>query len=229
MPGRSLLVDRFRVLKVLLAMSLLPVSSTFLSAQTLVSISVSPGSASVAAGSTQSFSAIGTYRDNSTQDLSSMANWTSSDYTVASVAGGLANAFNVGQTTIQAKVGGVTGSATLAVTPGQLNAIVTPAYQPTHGSSGYPSQKAIAVGSDGFSRFVVGDSSGSGSDDEIVYVHCLDQDCTTSNTAIFQTGAWTSDYSMALARILSYALMPRAARGIQMQSPSQDHMEPQFP
>ncbi len=127
MPGRSLLVDRFRVLKVLLAMSLLPVSSTFLSAQTLVSISVSPGSASVAAGSTQSFSAIGTYSDNSTQDLSSMANWTSSDYTVASVAGGLANAFNVGQTTIQAKVGGVTGSATLApmVLPG------TPARRPS--------------------------------------------------------------------------------------------------
>jgi len=170
-----------------------------ISAQTLVSLTVSPGTPSVAAGVTQPFDAVGTYDDNSTQDLTTVVTWTSSDPTIADIdITGNATAVDNGQATIQAIFGGVSGSATLTVTPGQLDAVVTAAYQPSNGSSAWPSQKAIGVGSDGFSRFVVGDSSGAAPDDEVVYVRCLDEDCTTSNTATFQTGAWTFDYSMAL-------------------------------
>jgi IPT/TIG domain/Abnormal spindle-like microcephaly-assoc'd, ASPM-SPD-2-Hydin len=95
-------------------------------------------------------------------------------------------------------VNGFAGNG-LSFTVGQPSSdpVITPVYTPTGSSRAYPNQKAIAVGADGFSRFVTGDSS-SGYSDQIVYVRCLDQDCVTHNTAKFTTGQWTFDYSMAL-------------------------------
>lgn len=167
-------------------------------APTLQSIAVTPGTASIAAGNTQAFTATGTYSDNSTQNLTPTATWISSDSTVAAVdATGTANTFGNGQVTVQANVATVSGAATLTVTPGQLDAVITPAYTPLGGfQQSSPNQKAIAVGSDGFSRFVTGDTSPNGQ--EVVYVHCLDQDCVTSNTATIVTGYETLAYAMAL-------------------------------
>jgi Bacterial Ig-like domain (group 2) len=54
----------------------------------LVSISVTPVSASVAVNGTQQFTATGTYSDNSTQNLTGLATWTSSDTTVATIVSG---------------------------------------------------------------------------------------------------------------------------------------------
>lgn len=79
----------------------------------------------------------------------------------------------------------------------QTDFITTPVYG-SNGSRAYPNQKAIAVGSDGFVRFVIGDSSPGGASDEITYARCLDEDCVTSITATFATGEFTFDYSIAL-------------------------------
>ncbi|MGA7924436.1 MAG: hypothetical protein WCA20_00400 [Candidatus Sulfotelmatobacter sp.] len=46
-------------------------------------------------------------------------------------------------------------------------------------------EKAIAIGADGYARFVVEDSSTGGPDDALTYVHCLDQNCSTFNTSTF--------------------------------------------
>ena len=165
----------------------------------LISISVTPNTASISAGSVQPFDAVGTYSDNSTQDQTSTATWTSSDPTVAAIdATGKAMALDNGQVTIQATVGSVSGSAQLTVTPGQLNAVITTAYQPVNGSEAVVNGKAIAVASDGYSRFVTGDSSSNGYSDQLIYVHCLDQDCATSNTTTFNIGIPVDTYSMAL-------------------------------
>jgi hypothetical protein len=175
------------------------VNFTVTAPPTLTSVAVTPANASVAAGNTQAFTATGTYSDNSTQDLTATAAWTSSAPTVAAIGnGGLASAIDNGQAVIQAVFSGISGTATLTVTPGQLDAIVTLVYTPIGGSEAYPNQKTIAVASDGFSRFITGDSSSSGITDQIVYVHCLDQDCAMSNTAKFTTGDYTLDFSMAL-------------------------------
>ncbi|HRI49101.1 MAG TPA: Ig-like domain-containing protein [Pseudomonadota bacterium] len=100
---------------------------------TLTSISVTPTTPSVPHGMAQQFVATGRYSDNSTQDISSLATWSSSDMAVASISNtagsrGLASTSLVGSTTITASLGGVNGSTVLAVTPANLVSIsVTPA------------------------------------------------------------------------------------------------------
>jgi hypothetical protein len=51
----------------------------------LVSVTIRPGSSSIAAGTKLQFAAIGLFNDGSTRDLSSLATWTSSDTKVAAI------------------------------------------------------------------------------------------------------------------------------------------------
>jgi len=84
---------------------------------TLVSIAVTPATPSKAVGSTQQFTATGTYSDNSTTDLTSSVTWSSSSTSVATIAaGGLATGVASGTATITATSGTITGTATLSVT-----------------------------------------------------------------------------------------------------------------
>ena len=89
----------------------------------LTSISVTPGSLSLAAGHTQQFTATGNYSNGTTQNLTSTASWNSSALAVASVSGGLATAIAQGSTAITASSGTVSGSATLTVTAAVLTSI----------------------------------------------------------------------------------------------------------
>ncbi|MBI3995985.1 MAG: Ig-like domain-containing protein, partial [Nitrospirae bacterium] len=97
---------------------------------TLSSIAVTPINPSIALGLPRQFTATGTFSDTTTQDLTNAVTWTSSNLSVATVgATGLAATLSVGTTTITAtdSAGGVSGSATLAVTAAQLVSIaVTP-------------------------------------------------------------------------------------------------------
>ena len=98
-------------------------------APVLVSIAVTPGNASIAAGNTQLLTATGIYSDGSTQNLTSTAAWSSSAPSVATITpGGLATAVKTGQSSISATLGSITGSTTLTVTAAVLVSIaVTPA------------------------------------------------------------------------------------------------------
>jgi uncharacterized protein YjdB len=95
----------------------------------LTSIQVTPATPSVAAGLTQQFKATGTYSDNSTQDLTTTAAWTSLNTSVATIAaGGLAATKAAGSATITATQSGITGTAALTVTaPNLVSIAVTPA------------------------------------------------------------------------------------------------------
>lgn len=86
-------------------------------APTLTTITVTPVNPTILAGATQQFVATGTYSDNSTQDVTSQATWTSSSTAVATInaSSGLATAVAAGATTISAALSGVTGSTTLTV------------------------------------------------------------------------------------------------------------------
>lgn len=97
-------------------------------AAALMSIAVSPGNPSVAAGDTQQFTAIGTYSDGTTQNLTSLVTWSSPAPGVATItSAGLATGVAVGTTTIAATLGNMTGSATLTVSSAVLVSIsVTP-------------------------------------------------------------------------------------------------------
>jgi len=52
---------------------------------TLASIQVTPTNPSIALGSSEQFTAMGTFTDGSTQDLSKIVRWTSSDTTAVTI------------------------------------------------------------------------------------------------------------------------------------------------
>ncbi len=86
-------------------------------APTLVSIQVSPDSASIAVGQSQQFTATATYSDGSTADITNTAIWTSSNPLAAIVLpGGLATGVSTDTVDIKATVGTVQGSVTLTIT-----------------------------------------------------------------------------------------------------------------
>ena len=97
-------------------------------AANLVSISVTPTPSSIALGTAQQFSAVGSFNDGSTQLLTSVT-WSSSSSSVATInSSGLATAVGTGTATITATSGSVTGTAALTVTGASVTAItVTPA------------------------------------------------------------------------------------------------------
>jgi hypothetical protein len=100
---------------------------------TLTAITLSPLASTVAKGSNLQFKAVGTYSDNTAQDITSAVTWSSSATNVAMIGNnlgskGVAVALNAGNTTIQASLGAVSASTTLTVTGATLVSIeVTPA------------------------------------------------------------------------------------------------------
>ena len=83
----------------------------------LVSLKVTPASASIAKGSQQQFNAAGTYWDGSRRDLSNSVTWTATNSSVASIRkAGLSTGIATGRTTINASLAGVNGFAGVMVT-----------------------------------------------------------------------------------------------------------------
>jgi uncharacterized protein YjdB len=94
----------------------------------LTSIEVSPTTPSIAAGTQQEFTAVGTFDDGSTQLLTSLT-WSATPSSVARIdANGLASGVGSGTATITATSGSVSGMASMTVTAATLVSIsVTPA------------------------------------------------------------------------------------------------------
>jgi hypothetical protein len=118
------------------------------------SIAVTPANTSVHIGHTQQYSAIATMSDNSTQDITSFARWTSSNNAQAAIdSSGLATAISHGSVTITATFG-VNGTATLQILP-----VVSIAVTPSTAHI-FPLQSvqysAIATMSDGATENVTG-------------------------------------------------------------------------
>jgi YVTN family beta-propeller protein len=112
-----------------------PISLT-VSPATLVSIAVTPPSPSIALGTTQPFTATGTYSDNSTQNLSTQVTWASATGSVATISNaigsnGLASSVATGTSGITATLGGI-GSApvTLTISPATLVSIAVSSLRP---------------------------------------------------------------------------------------------------
>lgn len=102
-------------------------------AATLVSIQVTPVNPSIANGLSEQFVATGIYSDNSTQNLTAQATWSSSNSGVATVSNadgsqGRVSSAGLGVTSIAAAVGNISASTTLTVSAAVLASIqVTPA------------------------------------------------------------------------------------------------------
>lgn len=111
----------------------------------LVSIAVTPVNPSIAWGTKQQFTAIGTFSDNSTQDLTGQVQWGSDNNTAAymdSTIPGLAWIQYTGTATISASFAGVTGSTSLTVV-----SLVSISVTPINPSIGWgTSQQFTAIG-----------------------------------------------------------------------------------
>jgi hypothetical protein len=108
------------------------------SAAALSSIALSPLNSSISLGSTQQFTATGTYTDGSTQNITTTVAWSSSSPTVATISNaagtnGLATSVGSGQTTITATQGSVTSSTTLTVNAAALSSIALSPLNPSIG------------------------------------------------------------------------------------------------
>jgi len=88
------------------------------------SIAVTPTSVTIPAGTTQQFTAMATFTDSSLQDVSSLATWSSSSGSVATVSSsGLAATVSVGSSTMTATMGSISGTGALTVGPAVLQSI----------------------------------------------------------------------------------------------------------
>ena len=125
----------------------------------LVSIAVTPSTASIAAGSTQQFTATGTFSDSSMQDITASAYWSSSNGAVATVSDtpgsqGLSSGVSSGSVTITAASGSISGAAALVVTGATLTSISLAPQNPSIALGATQQFTATGTYSDGTSNDV---------------------------------------------------------------------------
>ncbi|MFZ0439437.1 MAG: alkaline phosphatase family protein, partial [Candidatus Sulfotelmatobacter sp.] len=120
----------------------------------VVSIAVNPAIAAIPLGLTQAFTALGTFSDGSTQDVTNSVHWSSSVAAVATVSNtpgsnGIATSTGSGATVISATLGGVAGSGSLTVTAALLAAIEISPQSPSISTGGTQQFTAIGLYTDG--------------------------------------------------------------------------------
>lgn len=103
-------------------------TTVVVAAPILSSIAVTPTNAPVAKGTTQQYTATGTYSDGSTVNITASTTWASTDTSIATInSSGLATAVAIGSSTITATVGSVAGQTNMNVVAAVLTSIaVTP-------------------------------------------------------------------------------------------------------
>src|SRR6266478_3877305 len=147
----------------------------------LLSIAVTPANSSIPNGTTQQFTATGSYSDGSTQNLTNSVTWGSSNTSVATInSAGLATSVGIGTLTVQATSGVVNGSTTLAVTS-LLTISVTVSPATANVQAGFGSQQFTAtVSNDAQNNGVTWSLSGSG---------CFGATCGTLSASSSASGA----------------------------------------
>jgi hypothetical protein len=84
---------------------------------TIISITVTPATATISVGAPVQLKATATMSDGSTQDVTSTCNWQSANQDLATVGAGLVTGVSAGPVKILATSGTVGGSAAITVTP----------------------------------------------------------------------------------------------------------------
>ncbi len=142
---------------------------------TLVSLSVFPATATLAAGEVRQFTCQGIYSDNTSKDVTALATWTSSAPAVVGVSDGfgskgLATAIAPGMATISCNYMGLHGDAAVTVTKATVSSIqVTPA-QPSVPKGTPLAFQAVALFSDNTSQNVTAQATWTSSDNNVAVV-----------------------------------------------------------
>jgi hypothetical protein len=99
---------------------------------TITALQIAPSNASVAPGVTQQYTAMATYGNNTTADVTSQVTWSTTLSSVATISsGGLLTAGALGTATVKAQSGSVIASTGVTVTQLQVTSV---AISPTNGA-----------------------------------------------------------------------------------------------
>jgi hypothetical protein len=114
-----------------------PVAVFTVTSAQLLSIDLTPATASLPRGLSQAFGATGIFTDGTRADLSELANWSTAATAIASVSNasgsrGLVSASQVGSTSVTASLSGKSASAVVNVTAAQLVSLAVTPVNPTH-------------------------------------------------------------------------------------------------
>jgi trimeric autotransporter adhesin len=203
-------------------------------AAALTRIDLTPSLASIAKGTTQSFVATGVYSDNSTQDLTTTATWSSSDGTIASISNapgseGVATGVGTGSVTITASSGGITGQATLTVSAATLVSVDLTPTNPSIAKGTTALFIAIGTYTDGTTQDLTTTATWSSSDELVATVSNAAGEqglatainpgtATISATVLGKTGTTTLTVTAAtLSRIDLAPPNPSIAKGTSLQ------------
>ena len=137
----------------------------------IASIAVDPSASSIALGTTIQLKATGTYTDQSTQDVTGMVSWKSSEPEIATVKqSGLVASLTGGKASIVASSGSVDASCQLSVVPAALVSISVSEDHSEIPLGTTVQLKALGVYTDGSKRDLTGSASWSSSPVGIVSV-----------------------------------------------------------
>jgi uncharacterized protein YjdB len=122
----------------------------------LASIAVTPAAASQPVNTSQQYTAVGTYNDGSTRDLTALVAWVSSAPAIARVdSKGMVSGVASGTSTISASLGTISGSASVTITAPSITAITVTPDGLTLGIGITQQYTASAIYSDGSSQDLV--------------------------------------------------------------------------
>jgi uncharacterized protein YjdB len=147
-------VKRVSAALVLLALGLLAgCSSSSSNPLTLSAIQVTPSSATVAQGQTQAYTAMASYSDGTTKDVTATVSWSSSSMAIATISSaGVATGTGQGTATLTASMSGVSGTAQLTVTAPILVSIAVTPDTPTLSPGMFQQFTATGTYSDGSTK-----------------------------------------------------------------------------
>jgi hypothetical protein len=164
-------------------------------APTLTSISITPNGESIPTGQNQQLAATGLYSDGSMRDLTSSAQWLSSNPTVLSVSNlGMATANALGSATVTARWSGMSGVAQMQVS-GIVSLTLVPA-SPVLVLRGSEPLTALATFADGSTQDITASVSWSSSDPGIASV---------SNGVLFAWRVGSATISASFGPVVGYA------------------------
>ena len=191
----------------------------------LVSIAVTPALPVIALGTTQAFTATGTYTDGSTQDLTAEVLWSSSNESVSTVANsaidkGVASSVTMGSATISAELSGISGSTDLAVSSPLLVSLeVTPGH-PSAALGTTQSFVATGIYTDGSMQDVTGEVTWTTSDPAVATVSNADGSRglattvavgSTTIAASLDGQSGSTSFAVSAADLLAIAVSPDVA------------------
>ena len=183
------------------------------STATLVSVELTPAIASAAVGTQVAIRATGLYSDQSRQDVTASATWTSDSPMLATVAAGVVTAVAPGTATISATVGAKTGSATVTVPTASVKSLtVTPATGST-GIQGTVAFQAVVTLSDATTQDVTATAVWASSNAKVASVASaglatgLSAGTTTISAAVAGVNG-TATLTVTSATLVSIAVTP---------------------